>query len=359
MNRSYFHVDLSLLIPSVILVILGLSGILSLSFELFKLQISFVLASLTVFFFFSQLNYKSVKNFPLHIYIISVVLFIIVLFIGIESRGSVRWLELFGRGIQFSEILKPFLAISLATFLAKRDSYSFKNFYLVLLFLFPIFFLIFIQPDLGNALIYLLTTLFMLFAFGFPLRYFMSLIILSALSFPVFWQFLRSYQKQRILTFLELKVDPLGTSYNAIQSVIAVGSGMLFGKGFGQGTQSILRFLPERHTDFIFATLTEELGLVGSVMIFATFFFLLYRILIISHEAKDRFVKLFSMLAFFLITTQFFVNAGMNVGIVPIVGVSLPFVSYGGSSLLANFIFLGILSSMSREVRTRDTLEIR
>ncbi|MEK7559303.1 MAG: FtsW/RodA/SpoVE family cell cycle protein [Patescibacteria group bacterium] len=358
MNRSYFRVDLSLLIPAVVLVILGISGIFSLNFDLFKLQIVFFFASILIFFFFSQVNYQNIKNLSIPIYIISIILLAVVLFVGTESRGSVRWIGFFGRGIQFSEILKPFLALALASFLAHKENYSVKNFLTILLLILPIFILIFLQPDLGNALIYFFTAILVLFSFGFPIRYLLTLFVLGAVSMPVFWQFLRTYQKQRVLTFLQLKVDPLGSSYNAIQSVIAVGSGMILGKGFGQGTQSILRFLPERHTDFIFATLSEELGLVGSVLIISTFSFLLYRILIISKKTNDSFIKIFSMSVFFLIAVQFFVNAGMNIGIVPIVGVSLPFVSYGGSSLVANFILLGFLSSMSKDVR-KDTLEIK
>lgn len=358
MNRSYFRVDLGLLIPALVLVILGISGIFSLNFDLFKLQIVFFFSSIIVFFFFSQVNYQNIKNLSVPIYVASVILLAVVLFIGIESRGSVRWLGFFGRGIQFSEILKPFLALALASFLSQKENYSIKNFFITLLLIFPIFILIFLQPDLGNALIYLFTGVLVLFSFGFPVRYFLTLFVLGAVFMPVFWQFLRNYQKQRLITFFQLKVDPLGSSYNAIQSVIAVGSGMILGKGFGQGTQSILRFLPERHTDFIFATLSEELGLVGSLLIILSFSFLLYRIFIISRKTSDSFAKIFSMSAFFLIAVQFFVNTGMNVGIVPIVGVSLPFVSYGGSSLLANFILLGFLSSMSKDTR-KDTLEIK
>ena len=178
-------------------------------------------------------------------------------------------------------------------------------------------------------------------------------------SFPIFWKFLREYQKQRLLTFFHFNVDPLGTSYNAIQSIIAVGSGMITGRGFGQGTQSTLRFLPERHTDFIFATLSEELGFIGSLVILAAFGFLFYRIYLIYKNSDSSFSKVFSQAAFFLLLVQFFMNIGMNIGIMPIVGVSLPFMSYGGSSLLSSFIFLGFLSSMSKGVDSKEVLEIK
>ena len=198
-----------------------------------------------------------------------------------------------------------------------------------------------------------------MFIFGFPLRYFLASLLLIVVSLPIFWKFLRDYQKQRILTFFHLEVDPLGTSYNAIQSVIAVGSGMLLGRGLGQGTQSTLRFLPERHTDFIFATLSEELGFIGSLVILAAFGFLFYRIFLIYKNSDSVFSKIFAQAAFFLFLIQFFLNIGMNIGIMPIVGVSLPFVSYGGSSLLSSFILLGFLSAMSKGNDLKKVLEIR
>jgi rod shape determining protein RodA len=151
----------------------------------------------------------------------------------------------------------------------------------------------------------------------------------------------------------------LGLSYNAIQAVIAVGSGMLLGKGLGLGTQSGLRFLPERHTDFIFASLSEELGIIGALLLILTFIFLLYRIFIIFREQSELFPKIFSAIAFSIIFLQFFVNIGMNIGILPIVGITLPFVSYGGSSLLSNLILLGILSSMNKNIQEHRVLEIK
>jgi rod shape determining protein RodA len=359
MIKSYFRVDLSLLIPAMVLVVFGLAGIFSLSPILFRSQIAFLIVSLIAFFIFSQVDYKRLKDYKLWIYISAVVLLSFLLVVGAENRGSVRWLEFYGFRVQFSEIFKPFLAISLAGYLADRQTYSFKSFLISFLLIAPIFILIFLQPDLGNALIYFITFFLVLFTFGFPLRFFLSIFAFFLITSPILWTFLRDYQRNRIMTFLKLEQDPLGLSYNAIQSVIAVGSGMFFGKGFGQGTQSILRFLPERHTDFIFATLSEEVGIIGSMVIIMTFAFLLFRIYSIYRIVSDDFMKVFAICCFFLIAVQFFVNAGMNVGIVPIVGVSLPFVSYGGSSLLSNFIMLGLLSALSGKKESRVALEIR
>lgn len=357
-RRSFFAIDWGLLAPVIVLVILSLTTLFSIDLALFRSQLIFFIMGIFAFLFFSQTNYKTVKIYALPIYVISIILLVIVLIIGVEARGSIRWLDFFGFRIQFSEILKPFLAISLSAYLSLRNNYSLKNLLLAICFLAPVALLIFLQPDLGNALIYFLGAVITFVVFGFPFRFFLSgLAILLAFS-PVLWNFLHNYQKQRIFTFLSPN-DPLGLSYNAIQSVIAVGSGMFIGRGLGLGTQSGLRFLPERHTDFIFATLSEELGMVGAILLVALFAFLLFKIYTIFRDQDDLFCKIFSVIAFFIIFFQFFVNIGMNIGIFPIVGITLPFVSYGGSSLLSNFIILGILNAMNKDESSHKVLEIK
>ena len=357
-RRALFNIDWGLIAPVIVLVILSLTTLVSMDMSLFKSQLTFFIIGIFAFLFFSQTNYKTIKIYSMPIYIISMVLLLVVLIIGAETRGSVRWLEFLGFRIQFSEILKPFLAISLSSYLSSRNNYSFRSILLAVCLLTPIFLLVFLQPDLGNALTYALAAILTFVVFGFPLRYFLSGVIFLTVLSPIIWNFLHDYQKARILTFLSPN-DPLGLSYNAIQSVIAVGSGMLFGRGLGLGTQSGLRFLPERHTDFIFATLSEELGMIGAILVVATFAFLLYRIFIIFSNQEDLFGKIFSIVAFSLIFLQFFINIGMNIGILPIVGITLPFVSYGGSSLLSNFILLGILSAMNKTDDSKRVLEIR
>lgn len=358
MKKSLFDIDWGLFAPVFILVALSLTTLFSIDFSLFRSQLIFFIIGIFAFLFFSQTNYKTIKIYSVPIYIISIILLLIVLIVGIETRGSVRWLEFFGFRVQFSEILKPFLAISLASYLSSRNNYSFKTAFLTICFLIPIFFLVFLQPDLGNALTYFIVTVLTLIVFGFPLRFFLAGLIFVSILSPIIWKFLHDYQRQRILTFLNPN-DPLGLSYNAIQSVIAVGSGMLIGRGLGLGTQSGLRFLPERHTDFIFATISESLGIVGAILIVATFLFLLYRIFIVFRNQEESFGKVFAITAFSLIFIQFFINIGMNIGILPIVGITLPFVSYGGSSLLSSFILLGLLSAINSGQRSKKVLEIK
>jgi rod shape determining protein RodA len=357
-RRLFFNIDWGLLAPVIILITLSLTTLFSIDKALFTSQLVFSLIGVLMFLVFFQTNYRNIKFYAWPIYIISVILLTIVLILGVETRGSVRWLDLFGLRIQFSEILKPFLAISLSFYLSSRESYSLKTLLLAICFLIPIVLLVFLQPDLGNALIYVFTAVIALIVFGFPFRFFLSGLAILVLLSPVFWRFMHDYQRQRILTFLNPN-DPLGLSYNAIQAVIAVGSGMLFGRGLGLGTQSGLRFLPERHTDFIFATISEELGIVGAVLIVVTFAFLLYKIFTIFRDQDELFEKMFCAIAFSIIFLQFVINIGMNIGILPIVGITLPFVSYGGNSLLSNFILLGILSSMSNRNTSKRVLEIK
>lgn len=358
-KRTLLEIDWMLITPVLVLLILGLVTIFSININLFKSQLLFSAVAIFAFFFFSRINYHVIKKYDLFIYIGSLFLLILVLIVGIESRGSVRWFEFFGFRIQFSELIKPFLIFSFASFLSTKDNKSFKNFLISIVLLLPISFLIFLQPDLGNALVLAIVQFLILFIFGFPIKFFIFCFLIFFSMLPVFWRFLHDYQRERFLTFFNLKNDPLGISYNAIQAIIAIGSGTFWGKGLGQGTQSVLKFLPERHTDFIFATLSESLGFIGSLIIVLAFFVLLYRIYSIYREADDFFCKLFSIFSFFLILVQFFINIGMNVGLLPIVGITLPFVSYGGSSLLSNFILLGFLSSIVKTSRNKNILEIR
>lgn len=351
-------IDWILMIPVAVLLVLSLATLFSVDPSIFRSQIIFLALSFFIFLFFSRFNFGVLRYYSLPIYIASLILLGLVLVLGIETRGSIRWFEFFGFRIQFSEILKPFLALSFASYLTDIKDYSLKSFFTTLILLAPIALLIFLQPDLGNALIYVFVVLFALIIYGFPAKWFIAGFLVWLSSLPFFWLLLHGYQKQRILTFLNPSHDPLGTSYNAIQAVIAVGSGMLAGKGLGQGTQAGLKFLPERHTDFIFATISEELGFIGSAVIIFCFLFIFYRIYLIIKTSEDKYSKMFSTLVLLIIFVHFFVNVSMNMGIMPIVGVTLPFVSYGGSSLLSNFMLLGLLFAVNRKNRA-EALEIR
>lgn len=357
--RSRFRIDWQLLIPALILVTISLTTLFSVNISYFRSQlISFGIA-FVAFLFFSRINLEFIKQLRLPIYIIALVLLTIIFVIGIESRGAIRWIEIFGTSLQFSEVLKPFLAIAFASFLSETTYSRRKSFFMSLVFLTPLVLLIALQPDLGSGLIYAFVAVFVLLVYGYPLSFFGVSILSVLLMSPLIWTILHDYQRQRVMTFLHPASDPLGRSYNSIQAIIAVGSGALFGKGWFQGTQSSLRFLPERHTDFIFATLAEGIGFVGSLVVVLTFAFLCYRVYKVFKNADDTFSRIFAICAFGFFLIQGFINIGMNIGYLPIVGVTLPFVSFGGNSLLANFIFLGILSAISTSQRRENILEIR
>lgn len=358
-NKSLFGLDWWLLVPVFVLVIISLVTLLSLSKALFLNQLSALGVGLVVFFLASRLRVEILESFRVPIYIISLILLVVVLIIGFESNGAVRWISVFGISVQFSEVLKPFLAISFCSYLSKRNGTSFRSLGVILGLLIPIFILVALQPDLGNALIYAGVVGIVLLVYGFPFKWFGLLSLPFILVTPIFWGFLHDYQQKRLLTFINPTSDPLGASYNVIQAMIAVGSGMFLGKGLSQGTQSGLRFLPERHTDFIFATLSEGLGFVGSMIVISAFVLLCLRVYMIFMKMENQFAKLFAACVFSFLLIHSFVNIGMNIGLLPIVGVTLPFVSYGGNSLLSNFIFLGILSSLATTYSRRSVLEIR
>ena len=206
------------------------------------------------------------------------------------------------------------------------------------------------QPDLSNSLILLSLWLFMVFISGANLLYLGASAFAAVVSVPLVWTFvLKSYQKARILTFFNPNLDPLGASYNLVQALIALGSGQMFGRGLGRGTQSHLDFLPEGRTDFIFAATGEELGFVGVSLIIVIFAFLIYRILKKGVAAKNLESSVFIFGAAFVLITQFFINAGMNMGIFPVSGITLPFVSFGGSSIVSLYVILGLIEVSSRE----------
>lgn len=357
--KAKFKIDFLLLIPVAVLVSLSLVTLLSLNPAFFQSQLFSLIIALLAFLFFSQVNTDVLKQFKLPIYIISIIILCITLAIGIESRGATRWIDILGIRLQFSEILKPFLAIAFAAWVSEQKAPKLKTFFLTIALITPVFLLVEFQPDLGSAILYASTALFALIITGYPFRWFAYLIAPFVLLSPFIWMRMHDYQRERILTFINPQADPLGISYNTIQAMIAVGSGHLMGKGLSEGTQSGLRFLPERQTDFVFATIAEGLGFLGAIIIIGAVMVLCYRIYLIYTRTNNPFVRAFAACTFGIVLIPSFVNIGMNIGIVPIVGVTLPFVSFGGSSLLSNFIFLGLLSSMNTSQRHKEILEIR
>lgn len=329
---------------SILLVSIGILVIFSSSKFLALQQFIFCIAGLLLFLMVSQIDTHFLTSVVKPIFFLVTFLLIVVLIVGIETRGAVRWIPLGIINFQPSEFAKPVLILFLAKFWSTNLP-TWKNILKSLLWTLPIFFLIFRQPDLGSALTVGAIWIGLLFAAKVSLKKIIIMILIVTLILPLSWTFLKDYQKQRIISFVAPKSDPLGTGYNLIQSTIAVGSGQIWGRGLGRGTQSRLQFLPEFRTDFIFASIAEELGLLGSTLILFLYLFLISYSLILASKLADPVSFLIVMGVVSMILFQTSVNIGMNIGLVPITGITLPLISYGGSSILSTFILLGLISS--------------
>jgi rod shape determining protein RodA len=311
-------------------------------------QIIFAGFGLFLFIAVSLFNYKSFKGGAIYLYILTLILLGLVLVLGRTTYGAVRWLNIGGFQLQPSEFAKLFLVIVLAKFFSSRsEEGGIKPLILSGLYTLVPVILVILQPDLGTALVFVAIWVGMILVSNIKKIYLLALAGLGALCLPLFWNFLRDYQKQRIITFFNPQADPLGKGYNVLQSIIATGSGRLFGRGLGYGYQSQLKFLPIQHTDFIFAVLAEELGFVGAVVLLALFFILLFRIIKITFQSSDSFGMYLGVGIFSMIVFQVLINIGMNMGIMPVAGVPLPLISAGGSSLLTVLLSLGILESIA------------
>ena len=284
-----------------------------------------------------------------------IVLLILTLMLGAIHGGARSWLDLGFIRLQPSESMKPVLVIVLARFYAHVPPAEIRRFsaiWPVGMFLLPPLLLILLQPDLGTAMLILLTTIAMMFLAGLPLRLFVGGGLAVGAALPIVYNFLLlPHQQERVLIFLNPEQDPLGAGYHLTQSKIAIGSGGIFGKGFLNGTQSHLQYLPEQHTDFIFSAIAEEWGLIGGLVLIFLFFLLLRWGMGVALEAKDRFERLaasgLTLTIFFYIA----INLRMVMGLAPVVGIPLPLVSYGGSAMLTVMICLGMLMSIDRHGR--------
>lgn len=336
-------INWSITLPTLLLVSVGILVIFSSSKELALQQLIYTIVGFILFLFLSQIDLDSLTRVIKPLYILSIVLLLIVLVVGMETRGSVRWIPLGFFNIQPSEFAKPALILLLSAFWIKNDP-TWINMFKSLFWTLPIVLLIFKQPDLGSFLTLMAIWVGMLFAARVSIQKMIVLLVIALLLIPSGWLFLHDYQKQRITGFLSPEADPLGQGYNVIQSTIAVGSGQLIGRGLGRGTQSRLQFLPEFRTDFIFASIAEELGFVGSAIILSLYLYLFTTCLRVANQSDDRFYYMLVIGVFSMLIFQTLVNIGMNIGILPITGITLPLISYGGSSLIVTFICLGLIS---------------
>ncbi|MCE9643407.1 MAG: rod shape-determining protein RodA [Candidatus Andersenbacteria bacterium] len=294
-----------------------------------------------------RIPYHTWKRFAPLLFGVGVVSQIGLAIAGRAIRGTVSRVDILGFQIQPSEFVKVALVLVLALVLSKYGRLGWRQIGITFgIIAIPVF-LVLREPDLGMAAVMMSAWIGMLIVFGLPFRTFVAICLIGSLAFAGAWNgLLFDYQKKRILTFLHPTADPLSTGYNVTQSIIALGSGQLFGRGLGHGPQSQLKFLPEQHTDFILASVGEELGFVGIALICALYGILLWRVIIIIRSVDDPFAQLVGTGAFFLLITGFTVNAGMNMGLLPVTGIPLPFISYGGSNLLTSCFLLGLVESL-------------
>jgi rod shape determining protein RodA len=293
-------------------------------------------------------DYRHLKNISWLIYLVVIACLISVIFWGRTISGAQRWLDLGFFNFQPSEMAKIAVVLITSVYLSKiSHPLGFRDIMKALCLVLIPAYLIASQPDLGSALLLVFVMAGMLVYHGIKKNTFKTIIFTMPLLVPLGWIFLKDYQKIRLLTFLNPGQDPLGSGYHVIQSQIAIGSGGFWGKGFMEGTQSQLRFLPEKHTDFAFSVFGEEWGFIGSIVLLFLFCLFLYQIFLSSEEAKDKFGALLCVGVFFYFFWQVLINIGMVLGLMPVVGVPLPFVSYGGTSLLVNFIMIGLVLNVS------------
>ena len=307
--------------------------------------------------FISFFNIKIWFSLSYIFYIIAILMLIWTINYGVTASGSQRWINLYFINIQPSELMKIFIIMCLAKYFHRKRLENVNSFYSVMISMIVIFLpmsLVIIQPDLGTSILISISGIIVLWFAGLNHKYFFYSFLISLISLPFIISFLQPYQKLRVLTFLNPDRDPLGAGYQIIQSKIAVGSGGLFGKGFLQGTQSYLEFLPEKHTDFIFTLFSEEFGFLGSVLLLLLYALIIYRVVKIGAISRSYFAKLFCYSFGASLFIYIVINMSMVLGLLPIVGSPLPIMSYGGSSMLATMIGFGIV--MSAKIHSKQSI---
>lgn len=353
-----FHFDVQLGLATGIILLLGALIQYSIGPSTIDNHLLFVSIGLILALLVSRLDFTFVRSFSNHIFFGTIVLLILTLLLATATRGSRRWLDLGLFQFQPSEIAKFAMILVLPEWLSRYRIDTLPRLLRLGFIVSLPFLLIFLQPDLGTALIMLFICASMFFAAGLRWQHIgLGIAILLILS-PILWLTLQDYQKDRLLTFANPTADPLGKGYNSIQSLIAVGSGQFFGRGLGHGTQSKLKFLPEYQTDFVFASLAEELGLIGSLLLIIAFGWLIGRLLYLSAETDNQYASYALVGIASMLVAQTVINIGMNIGILPVTGITLPLVSAGGTSIIISLVSIGLANGLIQERRLKPGIEI-
>ncbi|WP_434514284.1 rod shape-determining protein RodA [Dechloromonas sp. ARDL1] len=344
------HIDFPLLLITAAIMAVGLGTVYSATYDSTHRMMSQAAnmgIAMVVMWVISRIPPQKLMSFAIPLYIVGIILLIAVFLFGIKVNGARRWLSIGFTRVQPSEIMKIAMPLMLAWYFHKYEAtLKLKHYGIAALLLLVPFGLVAKQPDLGTALLIGAAGFYVIFFAGLPWKIIVGLIAAAGAAAPVLWNMLHDYQQKRILTLIDPTTDPLGSGYHIIQATIAIGSGGAFGKGFLNGTQTHLEFIPEKHTDFIFAVYSEEWGLLGNATLLFLYTLLIGRGLMIASAAPTTFSRLLAgaiTLGFF---TYAFINMGMVSGILPVVGVPLPFMSYGGTALVTLFLGIGILMSI-------------
>jgi rod shape determining protein RodA len=357
--------DVQLLLYAGILVFFGLlmaysdsvaTGVLAPG-STFGRSLLWLAVAVVVFILAAAFDYRWLRTFAWPIYLANVALLVLSKLIGTGVGGVARWVPIFGLQFQFSELAKILMIVVLSAYVAARRERlgTLSTLLGALALTAPLVALVLAQPDLGTSLVFVAIVAGTMFLSGASVRWLLGVAGIGLAALPVIWTFvLRDYQKQRLLSFLDPSADPLGSGYHLIQSQIAVSSGGIFGKGLTNATQGQLNFLPVQTTDFVMALLAQQLGLIGVVVVLAVFGALLWRILRIGWRSDDTFGLAFAAGMASMLLFQLFVNLGMVIGIMPITGIPMPFITYGGASLICIALGLGILESINlRQAKPR------
>lgn len=350
MINKFFKIDFYLFLPIIVLLSLGLLILASLGS--FWRQITFIIIAFIFYIIFANIDYQIFRNYSfisVIIYLIGVLSLILVLIFGPITHGITGWFNFGFFSIQPVEFMKFALILILSKFLATRntDIIHYKNIIVSFIYVFLPCVLVLLQPDLGSLIIMLGIWLGLLLVSGLKFKYFLIILLCFLIVGGLGWKFiLKDYQKNRIISFLNPLNDPRGNNYNLKQAIIAIGSGKLFGKGAGWGTQTQLKFLPEAKTDFIFASLAEETGFLGISILFICLFLLFKRLYEYTKQANNNFAQLFIIGFMIKLAIEVIINIGVNIGLLPVVGIALPFLTLGGSHLVADFIMLGIIANI-------------
>lgn len=353
-------------VPAFILSLLGLVTMNSFSAEnyFFLRQSIWILVSVIVFFIASSIDWRFLRQTRVlvPIFLVTVALLLLLFGIGYVAKGAQSWFRLGLFALQPSDPAKFVTILMLAKYFSRRhiEIRNIRHILVSGIYAFIIFILIFLQPDFGGAMVIFGIWFGMVLVSGISKKHLLAVVAIAAITGGLLWAFVfQPYQKARIISFIHPLSDIHGTGYNAYQSTIAVGSGQIFGKGIGQGSQSKLQYLPEYETDFIFAAFAEEWGVVGTMILLGLCLWLLMRMVNNAEHAPSNFEALFGMGMVVLFSIHILVHAGMNMGFLPVTGITFPFMSYGGSHLLTEWAALGVLSSMSRHAKgPRNLVEV-